>query len=407
MIECKPDSAISTVLDPAKPVLPPGVLVAGGSHGSLGIARSLGRRGVPVWVVANGSPIQKASRYVERSWVWPADDPDANVGRLLDLADCHRLDGWVLFAGGDEEVELLSRNRTALSRRFRVTTPDWEVTRWAFDKRLTYQRCAELGIDHPWTQVLSGSEQLCNLDCQFPAILKPAYRRNWNAFTRAKAWLVKERSQLARLFEEACALVGPGVVILQEMIPGAGEAQYSYSALYQDGNPIATLVARRVRQFPLDFGYTSTFVETVECPEVEDAAHRFLQSIRYTGLAEVEFKFDKRDGRYKLLDVNPRVWTWHTLGRKAGVDFPYLMCLQANGCAVTSLRGRAGAHWILGARDFVAAMMEIRRGRLTAQSYFRSLRPPIELGVFAMDDPLPAFAAFPEFVRRLWREKAA
>ena len=103
--------------------------------------------------------------------------------------------------------------------------------------------------------------------------------------------------------------------------------------------------------------------------------------------------------------MNPRVWTWHSLGRKAGIDFPYLMCLEAHGYAVPQMQARAGVHWILGARDFVAALMEMRRGRLTPGSYMQSLRPPIELGVFAMDDPLPTVAAFPELVRRLWREK--
>jgi predicted ATP-grasp superfamily ATP-dependent carboligase len=146
-------------------------------------------------------------------------------------------------------------------------------------------------------------------------------------------------------------------------------------------------------------------VETIEKPEIEEAATRFLQSIRYSGLAEVEFKYDERDGRYKLLDVNPRVWTWHTLGRKAGIDFPYLMCLQSYGHALPQMRARAGVHWMLGFRDFVAALLEMRRGRLTPKSYLRSLRPPIEPGVFAIDDPMPAVAAFPAILRRLWRER--
>jgi D-aspartate ligase len=404
-IECRPENSVVADGEAANDV-PPGVIVAGGLHGSLGIARSLGRRGVPVWVIAYGSAIQKASRYVERSCSWVGDDSSARIAYLLELAHRHGLDGWVLFAGGDDEVELFSQNRRVLSRSFRVTTPGWEVTRWAYDKRLTYRRCADLGIDHPWTKVLTGSESLREIDCKFPAILKPAYRKSRNAFTRAKAWSVRDRSDLAEKFRRARGLVEPGVILLQEMIPGGGEAQFSYSALCANGKPIATLVARRARQFPVDFGYTSTFVETVERPEVEEAASRFLRSIRYCGLAEVEFKYDERDGRYKLLDVNPRVWTWHTLGRKAGVDFPYLMCLQACGHSVPQMRARTGIRWILGFRDFVAALVEVRRSRLTATSYLRSLRPPIELGVFAFDDPLPAVAAFPGILRRLWLEVA-
>ncbi|HLK48482.1 MAG TPA: ATP-grasp domain-containing protein [Bryobacteraceae bacterium] len=324
---------------------------------------------------------------------------------MLGLAERHALEGWVLFPGGDDEVELFARNHDALSRRFHLTTPEWEITRWAFDKRLTYQRCAELGIDHPWTRVIPGRDALHVIECKFPVILKPAYRRTRNSFTRAKAWLVRDRAELLARFDEASKLVEPGVVILQEMIPGGGGAQYSYASLFLDGAPIASLVARRTRQFPVDFGYTSTFVETMDRPEIEDSATRFLSSIRYSGLVEVEFKYDERDNRFKLLDVNPRVWTWHTLGRKAGIDFPYLMCLQTQGRAVPRMRARTGVQWMLGLRDLVAAVFEIRRGRLTPNSYLRSLRPPMELGVFAVDDPLPAIAAFPEVLRRLCRER--
>src|SRR5690349_3004059 len=137
MIDCRPQDSVLTSWEAAKHALPPGVIVAGGSHGSLGIARSLGRRGVPVWALANGSPIQKASRDVTRTCAWPVKDPAAQIACLGNLADRYSLEDWILFPGGDDEVELLARNHSWLSHRFRLTTPDWEVTRWAFDKRLT------------------------------------------------------------------------------------------------------------------------------------------------------------------------------------------------------------------------------------------------------------------------------
>ena len=90
-------------------------------------------------------------------------------------------------------------------------------------------------------------------------------------------------------------------------------------------------MARRTRQHPIDFGRSSTFVETIEQPEVEAPAARFLSSLDFTGVVEVEFKHDAREGRSKLLDVNGRLWTWIGLGALAGVDFPYLAWRQALG----------------------------------------------------------------------------
>src|SRR5262249_60589595 len=109
--------------------------------------------------------------------------------------------------------------------------------------------------------------------------------------------------------------------------------------------PVATLVARRARQYPVEFGYTSTFVETVDCAAVEAAGHRYLASLDYTGLAEVEFKFDPRDQRYKILDVNARIWTWCALGDRVGTDFPHVQWRLALGETIAPVRAgrpRAG-----------------------------------------------------------------
>ena len=114
------------------------------------------------------------------------------------------------------------------------------------------------------------------------------------------------------------ALIDPELIMVQEFIPGSGETQFSYAAICKDGRVLASLVARRTRQYPIDFGLNSTFVETVDEPAIEQPSRRLLAELRYTGAVEVEYKCDRSSGRYKLLDVNPRLWAWHTLGERAG-----------------------------------------------------------------------------------------
>ena len=181
----------------------------------------------------------------------------------------------------------------------------------------------------------------------------------------------------------------------QELIPGGGEAQFSYVALCADGSPIASATARRTRQYPPDFGHSSSFVETVDRPEIQEPARRILSAIRYTGVAELEFKYDRRDRRYKLLDINARLWTWHTLCERAGMDFPYLMWQFARGEAIPELRARPGVRWVRMSTDLLSAASELFRGRLSPQAYTRSLRRPIEYALFASDDPLPAMLHLP------------
>ena len=133
--------------------------------------------------------------------------------------------------------------------------------------------------------------------------------------------------------------------------------------------------------------------------QVEMLACRFLKSLDYTGIAEIEFKYDRRDRRYKLLDVNGRFWTWSGLGHLAGVDLPYLAWRQAVGQPVKApglFRARTGVAWMHASRDIVAAVSgNIARDSMTLGEYLASFRRELAFANFAFDDPLPAIAELP------------
>lgn len=382
----------------------PGAVVIGGDYIALGVVRSLGRHGIPVWVMHDGLHISAAaSRFALRRLPWPADEA-ARLASLLELAARHFPSDWALYPTDDESAALVARNHEALSGSFRLTSPPWAVLQWAYDKRLTYALASRLGIDHPWTLYPQSRDEVADLECAFPAILKPAVKPQGNRFTRARAWRVDDRRQLLARYADACELVDPSSILIQELVAGGGEVQFSFAALCTEGQPLAWLVARRARQHPIDFGgHGSTFVETVDEPVIEEAARRLLAEIRYSGLVEVEFKRDSRSGRPKLLDINARMWGWHTLGRAAGTDFPYLSWQLAQGAVIPSTRARAGVRWVRAVTDVPAAIGEIRRGRLSIGEYVRSLRPPLERAIFALDDPFPAFADVPWLLYRRWR----
>jgi predicted ATP-grasp superfamily ATP-dependent carboligase len=288
---------------------------------------------------------------------------------------------------------------------FRLRTPPWEIMRWAYDKHRMNERAAALGLDLPRSLSAGSRDDLLNADLRFPVILKPAVKHQGNAFTLAKAWRADDRASLLARYDTAVALVGADAVVVQELIPGRGAAQFSYAALWDRGRPVASLTARRSRQYPIDFGYTSTFVETIARADVEHAACRFLESLGYDGLVEVEFKHDARDGRLKLLDVNARVWTWIALGGRAGVDFPHLFWRLAMGETLPSARGAAGVGWMHASRDIVAACQEIAAGHLAPRDYLSSLRGPLQFAALAADDPLPAVIDVPLSLARVFTKR--
>ncbi len=373
-----------------------GALVAGADYRGLGVVRSLGRRGIPVWVLNHaGHLLGAVSRYATRTLRWPLEDGRRQLDFLLDLAVREKLEGWVLFPTDDEDVVLFARHHELLSKHYRLTTPAWDLVRSVCDKRLLHQLAQALALDQPWTFSPRNRQELALLDCPFPVILKPAMRLGFNRLSADKAWRFEDRAALLAGYDEACTMMDPELLIIQEVVPGWGEAQFSFAALCKDGSPLASVVARRTRQFPMDFGRFSTYVETIEEPRVVEPALRLLAATRITGLVEVEFKRDPRNGQFLLLDVNPRVWGWHTLSKRAGVDFPYLLWRLVTGQSVPEVHGRSGQRWMRMATDVPMAIQEILNGRLSLRAYLQSLRGPKESAVFAWDDPLPGFLEFP------------
>jgi D-aspartate ligase len=373
-----------------------GAVVTGADYRGLGIVRSLGRRGIPVWVLRDeGHFLGAASVYTSRSLRWPVGDGLEQVEFLANLAVREGLKGWALFPTTDELVRLIASHHKALGAYYRLTIPSWDTLQWVCDKRLLYQLAQDLRINQPSTFFPHNRDELASLQCRFPVILKPGLRLGFNRFTKEKAWPVDNRASLLARYEEACALVGPQMLMVQEVVPGWGEAQFSYAALFREGRPVASIVARRIRQFPMDYGRLSTYVETVDEPQVVEAAVRLLAKLNFTGIVEVEFKKDLRDGQYKLLDVNPRVWGWHTLGQRAGVDFPHLLWLLVRREPVPEVRGRIGERWMRLSVDLPIAISEIFKGRLSIWDYLASLRIPAESAIFAWDDPIPGLLELP------------
>ena len=373
-----------------------GAVVMGGDYRGLGVVRSLGRRSIPVWVLhEDGHLLATTSRYAQRSLPWVPGNDAERVGFLLDLAEKNGLEGWVLIPTGDEGAALVARHHSELAKRFRLTTPPWHILRWTYDKRLAYQLADKLQVSHPWTLYPSNRRELAEADCPFPVILKPAFRNKFNRLTAAKAWRADDRQSLLARYDKACAFVDPEVLMVQEVIPGWGEAQFSYAAICQDGRSLASLVAQRLRQFPMDFGRASTCVQTVDEPAVIEPSVRMLEAMNFTGIVEIEFKHDTRDGQHKLLDINPRVWGWHSLGARAGVDFSYLLWLQACGAAVSESRPQIGVRWVRASTDLRTVALEILRGRLSLGEYARSLHGPRESAIFSSDDPLPGLLEVP------------
>lgn len=368
-----------------------GAVVIGGDYQGLGIVRSLGRRKVPVCIIDDEYSIARFSKYATHTVSVPdLRDEERTIDALLETGRRLKLDGWVLFPTRDETVAALSHYKSQLEEVFRVPTPEWRVIQCAWDKRQTYRLAQELGIPTPRTWRAGSVDELRELKLSFPIAIKPAIKEHFFYATKAKAWRANNLAELESLFARAASQIGVDEVILQDLIPGDGRQQFAYCAFFKEGSSIGSMVVRRTRQHPPEFGRASTFVETIDEQLLETMSERFLKAIDYYGLVEMEYKFDPRDGEYKLLDVNARTWGYHSLGFQAGVDFPYLLFVDQLSGSTDRQRGRTGVSWVRFATDFPTALSQMLSGNLRLREYLRSVLDADVDAVFAWTDPLPS-----------------
>ena len=372
-----------------------GAIVIGGEHPGLGIARSLGRRGIPVCVIDDQFSVSQFSKYVTRAVrVKDLRDEGRTVKSVLEVGQRYGLDGWVLFPTRDETVAAFSRHRDRLAEFFRVSTPEWETVRWAWDKKNSYELAEQLGIPVPRTYNPRTETELKALCSRLPLAVKPAIKENFFYATGAKAWRAETPAQLRHLYRKAAKQIRPEEIMVQEIIPGDGQRQYSYCAFFRNGQAYGTLIARRLRQHPREFGRAATYVETAELPEIAELSERFLRAINYYGLVEIEFKQDPRDGQFKLLDVNARTWGFHSLGAAAGVDFPYLLYADQVGEPIERSAAKAGVGWLRLITDVPTVASGLWNGEFSLGSYWDSLRRTGVESVFCAQDVLPSLAEF-------------
>lgn len=177
--------------------------------------------------------------------------------------------------------------------------------------------------------------------------------------------------------------------MVQELIPGGDDTLYTVgSYVGRDGRALGVFSGRKLRQTPRGIG-TCRVGEAVWVQDAVDGALRLLEAFGYFGLSQVEFKRDARDGKFKLMEINPRLWQWHGLAAACGVDLPLV--------AYADLVGKAPPRATMNGEGKRWAITLLPGERPAPQ------RPPYVDAVFARDDPKPAAVHLARVVRSALR----
>ncbi len=384
-----------------------GAVILGGTCIVPPIARNLETNGIKVCVLDSGICEARFSRYVSRFLKCPpVEDEEEYVSYLLKIVEWEHLEGWVLFASNDQCLRIVARHRQLLSKYYVMTLPPWEIVSFLYDKRLTYSLAKEAGIPFPETHRPENLKKLLALEIDFPVMLKPVITHRLFSKTQNKAYCADNVQELQDLYQKMCRIIGPADILVQEFIPEGAGALYSFAGYFKDGYPVAGLSTKRLRQYPVKVGKLSTFVEVINNSELEKLATRLLRHIGYTGLAEVEFMWNRKHARFGLLEVNARFWAWHELAIAAGLDLHRIVFADALDKEIPSCSVHDDIKLTHLLTDIYVAIQEMRLGKLTAAHYLASMFGKPVVAGFSLKDPLPFIAEAFFLVQRMLRKMA-
>ncbi|MET7348897.1 ATP-grasp domain-containing protein [Streptomyces mirabilis] len=394
----------------------PGLIVKFGDyplhHGGVGAIRSLGRLGIPMYAITEDRYTPAAaSRYLRRAFVWPTtgtEEPERLVEGLLRIGA--RIGRPTVLVPTDEEAAvLIAEHQEELGERFLFPRVDAKLPRRLASKQGLHELCVEHGIPSPAAAFPQSYEEIVEFaeSARFPIVAK-----NREAFVRRSQPAVNGTTRIATR-EGLLSLARdwgdqPGV-ILQEYLPREEAEDWIVHAYFDaDSTPLAMFTGVKVRSWPPHAGMTAN-AYVVDNPELADLAARFIKQIGFSGVIDLDLRFDRRDGQYKLLDFNPRMGAQFRLfENESGIDVVRAMHLDLTGRTVPEGEQRAGHRYIVENIDLPALLAYRRSGYTTPHAPTRA--SGTELAWLAGDDLRPFFTMLARFVRpgarhlyQLWR----
>jgi predicted ATP-grasp superfamily ATP-dependent carboligase len=305
------------------------ILVTDGEHRSaLAVTRSLGRNGHAIFV-AGSEPISisACSKFCTKNIRTPNPlvSGEAYAERICEIVKNEKID--VIFPLTEPSIYRINRYRGRFPDGVVIACAPLEMMEAVSNKYLLFKLAHKLSVPIPETIFVESHEAFLSNEISipsFPVAVKPAFSNiaiNDHLFP-CNVMIAKNRTELNKLYRSKPVLRYPSLI--QEWICGEGTGLFS---LFDSDRHLALFSHRRIIEKPPSGGVSVISESVALDPEMVASAKRLLSSVRWQGVAMVEFKRDIRDDKAKLMEINGRFWGSLQLAISSGIDFPSL-CLE-------------------------------------------------------------------------------
>lgn len=374
--------------------LPP-VIVLNLFHSGLGIVRQLAGRGVRV--VGLSAHPRAYGTFTRLCQVRAAPDSQTQPKELAEflLNAAFHWQGAIIFPTRDADVLFLNRFRCDLERHYKLAIPSTESLLRVMNKAMLAEIASAEGIPVPRTVAVSDAVELKQgaEEVGFPCVVKPVSSvhwrlgNNWKLVGSRKAFRVNSLPELQQEYERVSD--ASSELLLQQWIPGATDQLVVWGGYLRPGSDPVYFTARKTIQSPEEFG-TGCVVENESIPELLEPSLRLCRALGYEGIAEIEYKRDARDGRFKLIEINPRHWDWHQLGNASGINLTWTAYCHLSGRRIQPVVTHpVQVQWVAEDLFLMHLLRSLRRGNFGPLKAVQPISKKRTYSILSWKDPLP------------------
>jgi predicted ATP-grasp superfamily ATP-dependent carboligase len=351
------------------------------------------------------------SRYCRERFLFGLDEsrPMEFLERLLEVG--RRLGRpAILIPTSDETAQFVVDHAEPLGPQFIFPKNSPEVMRRLVSKKGMYEMALEHGIPTPVTLFPKSLEDAKKFlpKITFPVMLKGIYGNRLQSRSRNKMLIVHSSEEL---IENYRAMEDPEMpnLMFQEYIPGDDDQIYIFNGYFDRGSRcLAGFTGHKIRQFPVHVGCASLGVCRWNA-DVAQTTVRFMEAIGYQGILDIGYRYDPRDGLYKVLDANPRVGqAFRLFVAENDMDVVKSLYLDLTGQDQFSIAPREGRRWLIEDFDVISSLHYYQEGTLRPLQWLRSFKGVEEAAWFSWRDPLPFLVMLGRLMQRFasWAAKS-
>jgi predicted ATP-grasp superfamily ATP-dependent carboligase len=369
-----------------------GAIVIEGHVQGLFLTRTLGEKGIPVYVVDKRNCIARYSKYSRKFFICPDYNEDAFADFLYELAKKEKLEGWILLPSNDHAVITLSRNKQKLEEYYKMLVPEFERIEQIYNKVSLLKTASELGVPVPVTHCYTDTIT-DGLRLKFPVITRGKHGLAFYGALKKKAFIAYSEEELKNQLEAIQQNYSLEDTFTQTVIPfDGGNKTISFTAFSVNGEIKTYWMGVKLREHPVQFG-TATFAESIMEPTLLDLSSKLIKHFKYSGVCEIEFLKDPSDNQFKLIEINARTWLWVGLAKACGVDYGLYIYNYLNGITNSYPNEfKVGVKWTNSLTDTVYSLFAFKKGMLTIKNYLKSMKGERVGALYYKGDAKPMFA---------------